>query len=216
MINVFLVHEMPLISNVLASTLEDEPDIQVVGSATTAEEARLKIPKMDVDIILTSSRLPDQGSIQLIDEIKEEDPTTDLIVIGVTETRERVLQYVEAGASGYVAKDSTIEEMISTIQLAQQNKAIMPPHITAALMDRLSEYAEIFSDLEMGVVERAELTYREIEVLELLGKNMTNNEIADELVIEVGTVKNHVHSILQKLKVTSRQEAATYLALIRR
>jgi two-component system NarL family response regulator len=216
MINVLLVHEMPLMSNVIASALEDEREIQVVGSARNVEEALLKIQQDDIDVTLISSRLPDQGSLRLINAVKAQNPSVDLIVIGVTETRERVLRYVEAGASGYVAKDGTIEEMISAIQLAQQEKAIMPPRITAAMMDRLSEYAEIFSDLEISVVERAGLTNREMEVLELLGKNMSNYEIAEALVIEVGTVKNHVHSILDKLKVTSRHEAATYLALIRR
>jgi DNA-binding NarL/FixJ family response regulator len=216
MIHVFLVHEIPLMSNVLASALEDESDIQIVGSTTSVEAAIEKIKNEDVDVILASSRLPDQGSIRLINQMNEIDPSLDLVVIGVTENRQKVLNYVEAGASGYVSRESTIEDMIDAIRLAQQGKAIVPPHITAALMERLSEYAQIFSDLEMGVIESAGLTNRELEVLDLLGKNMTNKEIAEELVIELGTVKNHVHNILKKLNVTSRTEAATYLALIRK
>ena len=216
MINVFLVHEMPLMSSVLSSTLEDEQDINVVGTAKTADEAIEKIKQADVDVILASSHLPDQGSIRMITQINEQNPEVDLVVIGVTETRQKVLHYVEAGASAYVGEDSTIEDMISAIRMAEQGKAIVPPDITSALMDRLAEYAQIFSDLEIGVIESAGLTDRELEVLELLGKNMTNYEIAEALVIEVGTVKNHVHNILNKLNVTSRNEAATYLALIRR
>jgi len=216
MIKVYLVHEMPLMNNVLATALEDQADIRVVGKATTVEEAVEKIKYSEVDVILASSGLPQQGSIRLIEQVREEKPKVDLVVIGVTETRERVLHYVEAGASGYVSKDSSIEEMIEAIQLADEDKAVVPPEIAGALMDRLSEYAQIFADLEMGVIESAGLTDREIEVLELLGRNLTNNEIAGKLVIEVGTVKNHVHSILSKLNVTSRNEAATYLALIRR
>jgi DNA-binding NarL/FixJ family response regulator len=73
----------------------------------------------------------------------------------------------------------------------------------------------MFADLETGIVENAGLTPRELEVLELLGQNLTNQEIAEHLVIEVGTVKNHVHSILDKLNVNTRDEAATYLALIK-
>jgi DNA-binding NarL/FixJ family response regulator len=202
--------------NVLASAIEDEPDIEIIGSATSLEDAVEVLKQDEINVILTSSQLPDQGSIRLIHMVQELDRSVDIIVIGLTETRERVLHYVEAGASGYVSKDSSIEDMISAIRMAQQGKAEVPPTITAALIERLSEYAQIFSDLEMGVVESAGLTQRELEVLELLGKNMTNNEIADELVIEVGTVKNHVHSILNKLNVSSRGEAATYLALIRK
>lgn len=216
MIRVFLLHEMRLMCNVLASALEDESDIEIVGSATSFDDALEIIAHTDVDVILTSSKLPDQGSIRLIHKVQEINSSIDLIVIGLTETRERVLHYVEAGASGYVSKDSSIGDMISAIRLAQQGKAAVPPAITAALIERLTEYAQIFADLEMGVVESAGLTERELEVLGLLGKNMTNSEIADELVIEVGTVKNHVHSILNKLNVSSRSEAATYLALIRK
>ena len=216
MINVFLVHEMPLMSSVLSSTLEDERDINVVGTATTADEAIEKIKQADVDVILASSHLPDQGLIRMITQINEQNPEVDLVVIGVTETRQKVLHYVEAGASAYVGEDSTIEDMISAIRMAEEGKAIVPPEITSAIMDRLAEYAQIFSNLEIGLIESAGLTDRELEVLELLEKNMTNYEIAEALVIEVGTVKNHVHSILSKLNVTSRSEAATYLALIRR
>ena len=217
MIRVFLLHEMRLMCNVLASAIEDEPDIEISGSATTLEEAVKALEQGDdIDVILTSSQLPDQGSIRLIQMVQEVNSCIDVIVIGLSETKERVLHYVEAGASGYVSKDSSIDDMISAIRMAQQGKAEVPPSITAALIERLSEYAHIFSNLEMGVIETAGLTQRELEVLELLGKNMTNNEIADELVIEVGTVKNHVHSILSKLNVSSRSEAATYLALIRR
>ena len=78
----------------------------------------------------------------------------------------------------------------------------------------VKRYQGMFADLEIGVVESADLTPRELEVLELLGQNMTNHEIAEHLVIEVGTVKNHVHSILNKLNVNTRSEAAAYLALI--
>lgn len=216
MINVFLVHEMLLMTSVLSSTLEDEPDINIVGSATTVEDAIDKIKHKEVDVILASSKLPGQGSIQLISQINKDDPQVDLVVIGVTETREKVLHYVEAGASAYVGENSTIDDMVTAIRMAKEGKADVPPDITAALMERLAEYAQIFSDLEIGVIESAGLTDRELEVLELLGKNMTNYEIADKLVIEVGTVKNHVHNILNKLNVTSRNEAATYLALIRR
>ena len=217
MIRVFLLHEMRLMCNVLASAIEDEPDIEIVGSATTLEEAIEVLKQNDnIDVILTSSQLPDQGSIRLIQFVQEVNSSIDIIVIGLAEVKENVLHYVEAGASGYVSKDSSIDDMVSAIRMAQQGKAEVPPTIVAAMIERLSEYAQIFADLEMGVVESSGLTQRELEVLELLGQNMTNNEIADQLVIEVGTVKNHVHSILNKLNVSSRSEAATYLALIRK
>jgi DNA-binding NarL/FixJ family response regulator len=217
MVNVFLVHEMGLINNVMLSVLEDEDDVDVVGYTTSTEEALGTIADgKEIDVLLVSSHLPENGSVRLIQEVNERKPACEVVVIGLTETREEVLHYLEAGASNYVAKDSTLDEMITAIHMAERGEAAVPPDITAALMDRLSEYANIFSGLEMSVVDKAGLTPREMEVLELLGQELTNTDIADTLYIEVGTVKNHVHSILKKLNVSSREEAASYLALLQR
>ena len=215
MIRVLLVNEIRLMSNVIASTLEDEPDIEVVGCATSVDQALEIIRHTQVDVVLASTRLQDHGALRLTEEVTRETPATDVLVLGVTEKKERVLQYVEAGAVGYILKDDSVEEMLETIRLSQRGKALVSPEIASALMERVSELAGMFADLETGVVENADLTSRELEVLELLGKNLTNKEIADELVIEIGTVKNHVHSILNKLNVSTRDEAAAYLALIK-
>jgi DNA-binding NarL/FixJ family response regulator len=83
-------------------------------------------------------------------------------------------------------------------------------------MERLSDLAQMFSDVENSITDDADLTARELEVLELIGEGLTNRQISEKLVIEVGTVKNHVHSILEKLNVSSRGEAAAYLAFIKK
>jgi DNA-binding NarL/FixJ family response regulator len=215
MIRVLLVNEIRLMCNVLTAALDGEPDIQVVGCATSVDEALDKIQISEVDIVLTSTRLPDKGALRLVENMTTTDPSTDVLILGVTEKKERILQFVEAGASGYVTKDSSIDDLVEVIRATHKGKALISPKITAALMERLSEYAQMFADLETGVIEEAGLTPRELDVLELLGKNLTNQEIAEKLVIEVGTVKNHVHSILSKLNVNTRDEAATYLALIK-
>ena len=215
MIHVLLVNEIRLMSNELAAALEDEPDREVVGCATSVDEALEKLNREDIDIVLASTRLPDRGALRLTETVTEAQPSTDVLVLGVTEKKERVLQYVEAGAVGYILRDDTLDDMIAAIRAAQQGKALVSPKIAGALMERVSELAQMFANLETGVVENANLTSRELEVLELLGQNLTNQEIAEHLVIEVGTVKNHVHSILNKLNVSTRNEAATYLALIK-
>lgn len=215
MIHVLLVNEIRLMCNVLTAALDDESDIKVVGCATSVDEAIEILSREDVDIVLVSTRLPDRGALRLTETITNDQPTTDVLVLGVTEKKERVLQYVEAGAVGYILKDDSVQDMVEAIKAAQQGKALVSPHIAGALMERVSELAQMFADLETGVVESAGLTPRELEVLELLGQNMTNQEIAEQLVIEVGTVKNHVHNILNKLNVNTRSEAATYLALIK-
>jgi DNA-binding NarL/FixJ family response regulator len=215
MIHVLLVNEIRLMCNVLTAALDDEPDIKVVSCATSLKEALEKLNRVDVDVVLVSTRLPERGALRLTETITNAQPSTNVLVLGVTEKKERVLQYVEAGAVGYILKDDTVEDMVAAIQAAQQGKALVSPKIAGALIERVSELAGMFADLETGIVESAGLTPRELEVLELLGQNFTNQEIAEHLVIEVGTVKNHVHSILDKLNVNTRDEAATYLALIK-
>jgi DNA-binding NarL/FixJ family response regulator len=114
-----------------------------------------------------------------------------------------------------VLKNDSVDELLSRIRAAQRGRALVSPKIAAALMSRVTELAQLFADIESGINEAVDLTPREHEILELIGQDLTNQEIADLLVIEVGTVKNHVHSILQKLDVSSREGAASYLALIK-
>ncbi len=215
-INILLINEIELIGNVIVAALEDEEDIQVVGCVTTPEEALKIVQENVVDVALVSTRLSDEGALKLTNAITELAPTTKVLALGLTEEKNRVLRYVEAGAAGYILKDDSLEELISTVRAAQEGKVFVSPKIAAAMMERLSDLAQMFSDVENNVTDTAGLTSRELEVLDLIGKGLTNQEIAEQLVIEIGTVKNHVHSILEKLNVGSRGEAAAYLAFIKK
>jgi DNA-binding NarL/FixJ family response regulator len=213
-IKVLLVNEIRLMSNVIASALEDEADIDIIGCATTVEEALQIIQKNEVDVALVSTQLPNQGAIKLTQSIIEIKPTTKVLALGLTENRERVLRYVEAGAIGYILKDDSLDDLIDTIRAAESGEAYVSPEIAAALMERLTEFAHLFADVEHSVANSSGLTPRETEVLDLIGQGLTNQEIAEQLFIEVGTVKNHVHSILDKLNVNTRGEAAAFLTFI--
>jgi two-component system NarL family response regulator len=215
MIRVLLVNEMLLMCNVITAALEDEPDIRVVGCATTVEDALQKAHQKDVDVLLVSTRLTNQGALTLTQAITEEMPTVSVLLLGLTERKERVLKYLEAGAAGYVKKNDSVDDLVEKIRAIQEERVHVSPVIAAALIERLSELAQMFAGLETSVVEEAGLTPREMDVLELLGQNRTNQEIADQLNIEVGTVKNHVHNILEKLDVSSRSDAAAYLAFFK-
>jgi two-component system NarL family response regulator len=215
-INLLLVNESRLIGNVITVALEDAPDITVVASVTSIEDALQVIQEKSVDVALVSTRLPDQGALKLTSDITKLAPSTKVLALGLTEEKNRVLRYVEAGATGYVLKDDSLEDLIETVRAAQDGKVFVSPQIAAALMERLSSLAHMFSDIENNITDTTGLTAREFEVLELIGKGYTNQQIAEHLVIEIGTVKNHVHSILEKLNVGTRAEAAAYLAFIKK
>lgn len=215
-INILLVNEIQLMGNVIAAALEDEPDIHVVGRVTTPDEALKVVQEIAVDVVLVSTRLPDQGALKLTSAITETAPSTKVLALGLTEEKQRVLRFVEAGATGYILKDHSLDDLISTVRAVQDGQVFVSPKIAAAMMERLSALAQMFSNVENSVTDSAGLTPRELEVLEQIGNGLTNQQISEHLVIEVGTVKNHVHSILEKLNVSSRGEAAAYLAFIKK
>lgn len=215
-INLLLVNEIRLMGNVIVAALEDESDINVVACVTSYDDALQLVREKDVDVALVSTRLPDNGGLRLTSAIAEIAPSTKVLALGLTEEKKRVLRYVEAGASGYVLKDDSLEDLIEIVRATQEGKVFVSPEIAAAMMERLSDLAQMFAGIENNLTDTTALTTRELEVLELISKGYTNQQIAQNLVIEVGTVKNHVHNILEKLNVSSRAEAATYLAFINR
>ena len=215
-INLLLVNETRLMGNVIAAALEGESDINVVGCATNIDDAMEIVREKEVDVALVSTRLPDLGALKLTNAITELKPSTKVLALGLTEEKQHVLRYVEAGATGYVLKDDSLEDLIETVRAAQDGKVFVSPQIAAAIMERLSGLARIFSDVENNITNATDLTSRELEVLKLISEGRTNQQIAENLVIEIGTVKNHVHNILDKLHVSSRREAAAYLALIKK
>ena len=215
-IRILLVNEILLMGNVIAAALEDEPDIIVVGRVTNVEDALKLVQEKDVDVALVSTRLPDQGALKLTSAITDLAPDTKVLALGLTEEKKRVLRYVEAGATGYVLKNDSLDDLIENVRAAVDDRVFVSPKIAAAMMERLSDLAHMFSNVENSVTDDAGLTPRELEVLELIGEGLTNQQISEQLIIEVGTVKNHVHSILEKLNVGSRGEAAAYLAFIKK
>ena len=195
--------------------LEDEPDIRVAGCVAIVQDALEFIRPQDVDVALISVGLPDQGALTLTRTIVDRVPTIKVLVLGLMEEdRKDTLRYIEAGAAGYILKDSSLMEFIEIIRLARKGEAQVSTRIAGAMIERLSKLARMFAAVENKIDGDARLTSREFEVLQCISQGLTNQEIAARLVVEVGTVKNHVHNILEKLNVSSRNEAASCLAFI--
>jgi len=216
-IKVLLVIEVRLIGNIFASVLEEESDLEVLGCTPTLEDALTFLQTHEVSIVLTSAGLPDQGALRLTHAVMDRGLSTKVLVLGLSEeNKNEALRYIEAGACGLILKDSSISEMLEAIRLAQKGEAQISVRIAGAMMERLSYFARMFSSVENKIDGDIRLTSRELEVLQFIAEGLTNQEIADRLVVEVGTVKNHVHSILEKLDVNNREEAASYLAFIKK
>ena len=216
-ITVLLVIEVRLIGNLFTSVLEDEPDIEVTGCVSGREDALGVIRAQAVDVVLVSAGLPDPSALELTRTIVECSPSTKILVVGLSEENQHdTLRYIEAGAAGYILKDSSLKELTDRIRLARRGEALVSTRMAGVMMERLFRLARKFSAVEHKLDEDVRLTSRELEVLQFISEGLTNQEIAARLVVEVGTVKNHVHRILEKLDVSSRQEAASYLAFIKK
>lgn len=213
MIRVLVVDEERLMCAVMASVLSGEPDLSVVGSAISPAEALEQAATCD--IVLVSTSLPDNGALLVTRAIADDELPAKALVFGLGESEPEILTYIEAGAAGYVLKEASVEDLVENIRAVADGQALVSPAIARTLMERVADLVRVCDDLGITIGGIAELTRRETEVLELIADGKTNQEIADEMIIELGTVKNHVHNLLKKLNVSNRAEAARYFNLMR-
>ena len=205
MIRILVVEEVRAICETISAVLQAEADMEVIGCATSLDEALPSLRTCDVALVNTSPN--GDGSAYAIRTIRALAPRVRVVVMGLTRSQPAILQCVEAGVAGYVLRDTSLADLITKIRAAYQTEAFESPPLAAALM---SYVAELVGYEPVGGSEAnalPPLTRREREVLNLVQQGLTNQEIAGSLVIELGTVKNHVHNILRKLNVNSRRDA---------
>jgi DNA-binding NarL/FixJ family response regulator len=195
--------------SLIGAALRLEPDIRISGAATDVNKALDLIKTRHSNVVLVSTNLPNNGTLTLVQAARSVS-SAKILVVGLAEVEEVILHYIEAGASGYVFEEDSIDMLVKNIRVVHSGEALVSPEVAATLIARVAELAALRPLPAPRTNGSYDLTPREAEVLDLIGEGLSNQEIADRLVIEVGTVKNHVHSILQKLEVDSRQDAAKF------
>jgi DNA-binding NarL/FixJ family response regulator len=213
MIRVLIVHEVRLIADLTASALRMEPDLEVVACAHTAAAALTWRMKSTCDVILVSVTLPNNGAATLTRAVAKMDRSIKVLITGLVEAKAMILRWLEAGATGYVHTDESLAALAQKIRSVAQGECLVSPHITAALIARISELRQQIIELNSVQMLKpdhlyAKLSVRECEVLNLIEEGYSNQGIGKTLYIELGTVKNHVHNILDKLGVRTRCQAA--------
>lgn len=206
MIRILIIDAVKLVGHLMASALKEEADMEVVGVVSSPKEAEPRLSEMDV--VLVSASLPEDEALNLTRAVEQGEDATAIVVVGVNESHESILNYIECGASGYVLHDSGVDELVRNIRAAAQGRALVDDEMAATLMERITTLARCRPSRVPSRVH--DLTPRECEVLQHVAQGLTNKQIAERLYIELGTVKNHVHSILRKLEVGSREAAAPY------
>jgi DNA-binding NarL/FixJ family response regulator len=213
MIRVLIMEPRSSRRDQLVSNISAEPDMQVLDIAETFPQALAHV--QDADLVVAHTSVPDDGAYQLAWVISRRDICVPMLVAGADEAAPAIVRYFEAGARGFIRLPVEPERLVKSLRCVWQGEVLFDPHWLPALLARFVEVAEWIDDLRQPTSAETKLTRREREVLQLIGRNFTNQDIANHLIIEVGTVKNHVHNILAKLKVNSRAEAAAYLHMLR-
>lgn len=209
MTRILIIEEVGLVSQCLRHVLEGEADIQVVGTPGSVDEAMRVLHTADVALV--NSNLSNNGATTLLRQARDSNCPIKIIVTNLPECDQDVLRYIEQGAAGYVSHDASVTDVLRIIRAVNVDQALLSPRIAASLMARVATLTQLRGapQAEPGALDL--LTAREREVLTLIRHGLSNSEIADELIIELGTVKNHVHSVLKKLGVSSRRSAAAML-----
>jgi DNA-binding NarL/FixJ family response regulator len=207
-IRVLIVDDHALFRRGLQMVLEGEPDIDVVGEASDGHEAVERAEATTPDVVLMDVRMPKRSGIEATRTIKDTLPSTKILMLTISDEEADLYEAIKAGASGYLLKEISIEEVASAVRQVQAGQSLISPSMASKL---LNEFAAMVKRRdERTQVPGPRLTERELEVLKLVAKGMNNRDIGTELFISENTVKNHVRNILEKLHLHSRMEAVVY------
>jgi two-component system NarL family response regulator len=205
-IRVAVVDDQELFRRGLTMLLGVEDDIEVVGEAGDGIAATDLAASAVPDVILMDVRMPKRSGIEACVAIKEVAPTAQIIMLTVSDEEADLYEAVKNGASGYLLKDSSIDEVAQAIRVVADGQSLISPSMAIKLLDEFKQMSR--SDRQQVPTPR--LTDRELEVLKLVAQGLNNREIAKRLFISENTVKNHVRNILEKLQLHSRMEAVMY------
>jgi DNA-binding NarL/FixJ family response regulator len=196
---VLIVDDHPVTRDGLKTAFAVSDEIDVVGEASSGEEAIKAVEEHTPDIVFMDVRMPGMNGIEATRLIRERHPETRVILFTIDESRASLSEAIQAGVSGYLLKDANVDELISAAQNAMQGKAVIHPSLTQAFIE------------EVQLVDRpsgaAPLSPREVEILQKIAYGATTKEVADQLGISFHTVKTHLERIFEKLGANDRAQA---------
>ena len=209
-LRLMLVEDNRLLREGLTVMLKKQQDMNVVETAGDGENIMSIIHRRKPEVVLLDLGLRSRNSLNLVKLIKKKSSATKVIMMDLIPLQVDVFEFVQAGVSGFILKDATVNDFLKTIRSVAKGRQILPSNLTGSLFSQIVEQAIIESKPSI-LIDSVRLTKRERQVIELISDGYTNKEIAQQLHLSTYTVKSHVHNIIEKLALNTRVQIAKYL-----
>ena len=210
-INVLIVDDHPLLRQGLSRLLELEGGINVVGQASNGIEALRLMDQLEPDVLLLDINMPGMNGIEVAKTVREKHPHTEVLVLTIHDNQSYVNEMIRVGAKGYLLKDAEPREVVLAIKKVATGETVYFTQLMERVMERYHHMEMQYGRLQSAAaIQDLELTNRELEILQYICEGLSNKEIANALFISEKTVKNHITSLLRKLEVEDRTQAAVF------
>ena len=211
-IKLVIADDHALLRQGIKNVLSLEPDLDVIGEAGDGEEAISKLESLKPDILLLDVNMPHMNGLEVTKRLKAAKSAVKIIILTIHDDENYVIEVIKSGADGYLLKDIEPGMLVKAIRLVYEGQSFIYPTLAKRLFGELSRQEERRLEVPNMLERRKEerLTYREVEVLQLIGRGMNNQEVAQKLFLSEKTVKNHLTNIFRKINVVDRTQAVLY------
>lgn len=207
-IRLLLIEDNRLLRDGINSILKPHKDIVIIAASGDAKNTLVKISKLKPNVVLLDLGLRSQNSLHVVEIVKKDFPLAKIIIMDLAPVQADILQFVKAGANGFILKDASLNDFLITIRSVSEGATVLPPTLVDSLFSQIVDHA--IREGKSKLKESVRMTKREIEVIELLSMGMSNKEIGQKTHISTYTVKSHIHNIMEKLALHTRLEIANY------
>lgn len=207
-IRLLIIEDNRLLRDGILKILKPHKDIIIIAASGDGKNTIVKIKQLKPNVVLLDLGLRSQNSLHVVEIVKKDFPQAKIIVMDLAPVQADILQYVKAGANGFILKDASLNDLLITIRTVSEGATVLPPLLVDSLFSQIVDHAvrEGKSKLKQAV----RMTKREQEVILHLGEGMSNKEISQKMHISSYTVKSHIHNIMEKLALHTRLEIANY------
>jgi len=207
-IRLLLIEDNRLLRDGILAILKPHKDIVIIAASGDGKDTLVKIKQLKPNVVLLDLGLRSQNSLHVVEIVKKDFPEAKIIVMDLAPVQADILQYVKAGANGFILKDASLNDFLITIRTVSGGATVLPPLLVDSLFSQIVDHA--VREGKSKLSEAVKMTKREREVIGLLSEGMSNKEIGQKMHISTYTVKSHIHNIMEKLALHTRLEIANY------